>query len=127
MRLQDIDSGLRSLVPSPFIQWNDVDRYYSHTNFVLGSTDEADLYSESSCCQSSLDVTVTDVAGNVRVCSSGRAGGPGGVQSASLGIAIIVIAVVLVLVVVGAAVAIFVIRRRRKAELEEMRQTPQAR
>lgn len=106
-----------------------MDRYYSYTNFVIGSIGTpVELYSESSCCQPTLDVTVTDVAGNVRVCSSGSPSGrPEAVQSASLSIAIIVIAVVLVLVVIGALVAIFVIRRRRKAELAEMRQSPQAR
>ena len=44
-----------------------------------------------------------------------------------LNIAIIVVAALLALVVVGAGVAIALIKNKRKAELAEMRQTPQAR
>ena len=44
-----------------------------------------------------------------------------------LTIAIIVVAALLALVVVGAGIAIAAIRNKRKAELAEMRQTPQAR
>ena len=71
-------------------------------------------------CRIGPDVAAADSVSN----SESRVGDAG---LGGLTIAIIVVAALLALVVVGAGVAIAVIRNKRKAELAEMRQTPQAR
>ncbi len=112
--------------------------YYQHDNFKVGTREAQTYFYTATCCQKNVDLRVSDVAGNTATCKIG----PGDaddtgdlnaspqVQSAGLDtltIVIIVVVVLLVLVVVGAVAAIVVIKNKRKAELEEMRQTPQAR
>lgn len=138
--MQDRGSGVRTLRENPEIRggWNENEAFFWHDNFIIGSTLSHDYFYTATCCQRRAALTVHDVSGNINVCRIGPdvaaadsvSNSESRVGDAGLGgltIAIIVVAALLALVVVGAGVAIAVIRNKRKAELAEMRQTPQAR
>ena len=111
--------------------------FFWHDNFIIGSNLSHGYFYTATCCQRQVAISVLDVRGNSNVCRIGpevasdsnsstqsRVGDAG---LSGLTIGIIVVAAILALAVVGAGVAIAVIRNKRKAELAEMRQTPQAR
>lgn len=110
--------------------------FFWHDNFIIGSNLSHDYFYTATCCQRQVAISVLDVRGNSNVCrigpevasdSSSTQSRVGDAGLSGLTIGIIVVAAILALVVVGAGVAIAVIRNKRKAELAEMRQTPQAR
>ena len=113
------------------------DAFYSHDNFIIGSDLPHNYYYTATCCQREVAIAVSDVMGNNNMCRIGpdvATANSGNNQArvsdtglAGLTIGFIVAAGLLALVVVGAGVAIAVIKNKRKAELAEMRQTPQAR
>lgn len=116
--------------------FNEFGAYYAHDNFIIGTRLAAGFYYTSNCCQGEVNLAVTDVARNSGFCRAGPnvipgSGGGGNsepeVQLGGLTIGIIVVVVALVLIVVCAVIAIVVIKRKRKADLAEMRATPQER
>jgi len=110
---------------------------YGYNNFVIGNNEETVTYKFSaSCCFESLTLNILDVAGNLAACTADNAGGrdsgdgqpvSGGTDNAALTIGIVVAVVVMLIVIAIAVVAVILIKKKRKAELEEMRETPQAR
>jgi hypothetical protein len=137
---QDQGSGLRSVSEFPQIigGFNENDAYYSYENFVVGSTLPYNYYYTANCCQEEVAITVSDVAGNKAVCRAGPGVGPDDANSlpnvnvqeagiSGLTVGLIVMGILLLLVIIGAITAILLIKNKRKVELEEMRQTPQAR
>ena len=139
--MQDRGSGVRRIRETPEIRGglSENEAFFWHDNFIVGSNLSHDSFYTANCCQRQVAITVRDVRGNTEVCQIG----PEAASLASsdtqqqsrvsdaglsgLNIAIIVVAALLALVVVGAGVAIALIKNKRKAELAEMRQTPQAR
>ena len=137
--MQDRGSGVRRIREAPEIRGglSENEAFFWHDNFIVGSNLSHDSFYTANCCQRQVAITVRDVRGNTEVCQIG----PEAASLASsdtqsrvsdaglsgLSIAIIVVAALLALVVVGAGVAIALIKNKRKAELAEMRQTPQAR
>lgn len=82
----------------------------------------------------SFALNLVDVAGNRGRCYVGKFPNDPeanvdvqGASSTGIIIAIVVSAIILVVVVIGAIIVIFVMKKKRKAELAEMRETPQAR
>ena len=141
--LKDTESGLRSISELPAVGYNDPVRFFSRDSFVVADDDPSApavefLYS-SSCCSPVIGLTVVDAAGNARACAAGDAAaaaeaggaageeGSGSVSSTTLTIIIVVATLLLVLVIVAAAGAILYVKKKRKAELAEMRESPQAR
>ena len=138
-RMQDRASGVRSLRETPEIQggFYGNEAFFLHDNFIIGSNLSHDYFYTATCCQRQVAITVRDVRGNINVCRFGpdvadvaESDTESRVSDAGLSgltIGIIVVAALLALAVVGAGIAIVLIRNKRKAELAEMRQTPQAR
>lgn len=133
-QIEDSQSGLKSIDESPLIIGVSQDAYFSHQNYILGTKLPVEYFFSASCCMESFALNLVDVAGNRGRCYVGKFPNDPeanvdvqGASSTGIIIAIVVSAIILVVVVIGAIIVIFVMKKKRKAELAEMRETPQAR
>eukprot|EP00094_Tigriopus_californicus_P008614 TCALIF_08302-PA protein Name:"Protein of unknown function" AED:0.09 eAED:0.09 QI:0/0.66/0.25/0.75/1/1/4/91/409 len=133
-QIEDSQSGLKSIDERPLIVGVSQDAYFSHQNYILGTKLPVEYFFSASCCMETFALKLADVAGNQGQCYVGKLPNDPeanvdvqGASSTGIIIAIVVSAIILILVVIGAIAVIFVMKKKRKAELAEMRETPQAR
>ena len=96
--------------------------FYSHDNFILGSSEPATIFLQSDCCRLSISVNIQDIAGNSQLCQlKSTREKESSLLLSTAGIAAVVVIVILLLIIGVAVGFILYSRHKRSVDLEEMR------